>query len=399
MATAKTEWNEALQRQIASLPNLTHLGQLNQAEVNEQLSGAYAFVNTSVYEGFPNTFIQAWLREVPVISLAVNPDDILDRASVGIHARTEQGLVDAVKRLVEDRALHDQLARNAGEHAREHHSMKNAQRLVQVIDSALASRDRALPGSARRTSRRDAMTTLLSVNNYHYYRGGAETVFLEHNRMFERQGWQVVPFAMHHARNLPSPWSEHFVDEIEFGETYSLREKLTRVPRVIYSRQARQRLRQLLDATHPDICHAHNLYHHISPSILGLLKQRGVPVVLTLHDLKIACPAYQMLASDGICERCRDGRLYNVVRHRCIKNSSALSAVVMVEAVAAPTAGLLPELRRSLRRAQPVLCQQARRMGFPGREVPARPELRRCPALRARVHAGRTVALLRSPGA
>jgi glycosyltransferase involved in cell wall biosynthesis len=177
------------------------------------------------------------------------------------------------------------------------------------------------------------MTTLLSVNNYHYYRGGAETVFLEHNRMFEQLGWQVVPFAMHHERNLPSPWSGHFVDEIEFGESYSLREKLTRVPRVIYSRQARQRLAQLLDETTPDICHAHNLYHHISPSILGLLQQRGVPVVLTLHDLKIACPAYQMLASDGICERCRGGKLYNVVRHRCIKDSTVLSAVVMVEAV------------------------------------------------------------------
>ena len=177
------------------------------------------------------------------------------------------------------------------------------------------------------------MTTLLSVNNYHYYRGGAETVFLEHNRLFEQQGWHVAPFAMHHARNLPSTWSEHFVDEIEFGESYSLHQKLARVPRVIYSRQARQRLRHLLDATKPDICHAHNLYHHISPSILGLLKQRGIPVVLTLHDLKIACPAYQMLASDGICERCRHGRLYNVVLHRCIKNSPALSAVVMIEAV------------------------------------------------------------------
>jgi glycosyltransferase involved in cell wall biosynthesis len=136
----EAQWNDALRQQIASLPNLTHLGQLSQAEVNSQLAGAYAFVNTSVYEGFPNTFIQAWLREVPVVSLTVNPDDILDRAAVGIHARTEQGLTDAVRRLVEDRTLHDQLARNAGEHAREFHSMKNAQRLAQVIDSALAPR-------------------------------------------------------------------------------------------------------------------------------------------------------------------------------------------------------------------------------------------------------------------
>ena len=44
------------------------------------------------------------------------------------------------------------------------------------------------------------MPTLLSVNNYYHYRGGAETVFLEHNRMFEANGWTVVPFAMKHAK-------------------------------------------------------------------------------------------------------------------------------------------------------------------------------------------------------
>ena len=177
------------------------------------------------------------------------------------------------------------------------------------------------------------MSTLLSVNNYHYYRGGAETVFLEHNRMFERESWEVVPFAMKHSRNLPTPWSEYFVDEIEFGERYSLGQKLLRAPRVIYSLQARRRLAQLLDAVHPDICHAHNIYHHISPSILGLLKRREVPVVLTLHDLKIACPAYNMLARDGICERCRGGRLYNVALERCIKDSGTLSTIAMLEAV------------------------------------------------------------------
>jgi glycosyltransferase involved in cell wall biosynthesis len=177
------------------------------------------------------------------------------------------------------------------------------------------------------------MTTLLSINNYYYYRGGAESVFLEQNKMFEAGGWQVVPFAMNHPKNLPSPWQRFFVDEIEFGEHYSLAQKLTRLPKVIYSFEARQKLSALLDAVKPQIAHGHNIYHHISPSILGLLSQRGIPTVLTLHDLKVACPAYNMLAPDGVCERCKGGHLSNVLRNRCIKGSTALSGVVMLEAV------------------------------------------------------------------
>jgi glycosyltransferase involved in cell wall biosynthesis len=177
------------------------------------------------------------------------------------------------------------------------------------------------------------MPTLLSINNYYYYRGGAETVFFEHNRLFESHGWQVMPFAMQHPKNRETPWSGYFVDEIEFGASYTLREILVRVSKAIYSFEARRKLARLIDEIHPDVCHAHNIYHHISPSILGLLKQRAVPTVLTLHDLKIACPAYSMLAPDGICERCRGGKLHNVVLHRCLKGSLALSTVAMIEAV------------------------------------------------------------------
>lgn len=172
---------------------------------------------------------------------------------------------------------------------------------------------------------------LLNVNNYHYRRGGAEVVALEQARLFEARGWQVVPFAMHHPANEPSPWSRYWVDEIEFGADYSLPQKLVRSARVVYSRQAQERLGQLLDEIRPDVAHLHNVYHHISPSILSVLADRGIPTVLTTHDLKLACPAYKMLTHDGICERCKGGRLSNAIRHRCIKDSVLLSTVVFVE--------------------------------------------------------------------
>jgi len=176
------------------------------------------------------------------------------------------------------------------------------------------------------------MLTLLCVNNYYYPRGGAEVVFLEQERLFRAAGWQVVPFAMRHPHNLATPWSDYFVDEIEFGHAYSPWEKLRRVPKVIFSLEARRKLRRLLDAVPVSVCHLHNIYHHISPSILGVLRQRAVPVVLTLHDLKLACPAYKMLAHDGVCERCKGGHLRHVMGHRCVKGSLALSALAYLEA-------------------------------------------------------------------
>jgi hypothetical protein len=74
---------------------------------------------------------------------------------------------------------------------------------------------------------------LLSINNYFYPRGGAEVLCLEQNRLFEGIGWQVVPFAMQHADNLPTPWARYFPDEIELGRSYGLGGKLLRAQRVI----------------------------------------------------------------------------------------------------------------------------------------------------------------------
>lgn len=180
---------------------------------------------------------------------------------------------------------------------------------------------------------RDASRRLLSINNYFYRRGGAEVVFLEQNRLFQDIGWDVVPFAMHHPKNDPTPWDRYFVDEIEFGQAYSFGAKVAMAQKVVYSLEAKRKIGALVDDAQPSIAHAHNVYHHISPSIFSALKQRGIPTVLTLHDLKLACPSYKMLTHDGVCERCKGGKVWNVVTNRCVKNSTVISAVVLAETV------------------------------------------------------------------
>jgi glycosyltransferase involved in cell wall biosynthesis len=126
-------WQLALMQGIQNAPNLQYLGQKSHTEVNELLARAHIFVNTSVHEGFPNTFIQAWLRDVVVVSLQVDPDHSLERRGVGIVAHSESGLVAAVRGLIDNPDVRAAYLERGRVHAIEHHSLRNADELVGLL--------------------------------------------------------------------------------------------------------------------------------------------------------------------------------------------------------------------------------------------------------------------------
>lgn len=158
-------------------------------------------------------------------------------------------------------------------------------------------------------------------------------VYFEHAALMEELGWANAFFSMHHPDNIASKWAKYFVKEIEYGHTYSNPQKIAMAVKIIFSFEAKRKIVRLLNEFKPDIAHMHCIYHHISPSILPELRKLGVPVVMTAHELKMICPAHNMMNSSGICERCKGGNLFNVVIHRCIKNSVPVSALVYVESV------------------------------------------------------------------
>ena len=131
-------WCEMLMQSIQVTPNLTYLGHRAQDEVNKVLARASVFVNTSVHEGFPNTFIQAWLRNAVVVSLTVNPDRVLETQGVGIHAGTEAGLTQAVRTLLTNPAERAGYAERARAYASSAHSVRNVGVLMEMIDACAA---------------------------------------------------------------------------------------------------------------------------------------------------------------------------------------------------------------------------------------------------------------------
>lgn len=156
-------------------------------------------------------------------------------------------------------------------------------------------------------------------------------VYLEHAALLEGMGWKNGFFSMKHPKNYDTSWSRYFVDELEFGEAYSLSQKISMAAKAIYSFEAQRKLHSLIADFRPDVAHLHCIYHHLSPSILPVLSAEGIPAVMTAHDLKIACPAYKMLNDTGVCERCKDGSVLNVIKHRCVRGSLAASVIVAVE--------------------------------------------------------------------
>ena len=174
---------------------------------------------------------------------------------------------------------------------------------------------------------------ILMVQTYYYHRGGDSTSMLSLSKMLEEKGHEVVPFAMESPRNLPSPYARFFVSEIDFPELLrraSPGAAWKVVTRSIYSGEARRKIAALADEVKPDVAHFHNIHAHLTASIVAPLRERGVPIVWTLHDYRLICPNTSLLSRGEICERCIPNRFYQAVLQRCKKGSLGASCVAML---------------------------------------------------------------------
>jgi glycosyltransferase involved in cell wall biosynthesis len=74
---------ESIYRQLGQFPNVELKGRLPHADTINYIASAKALVSTSNFEGFPNIFLEAWASGVPVISLHVNPGDVINEFGLG----------------------------------------------------------------------------------------------------------------------------------------------------------------------------------------------------------------------------------------------------------------------------------------------------------------------------
>ncbi len=171
------------------------------------------------------------------------------------------------------------------------------------------------------------------VNKYYFVKGGSERYLFDLKELLEKNGHEIIPFAMTDDNNFQSEYSSYFVDHVDYDARFSLK-KLKEAGRLIYSFQARKRIEALIEAAKPDVAHLHMIDHQISPSILHSLRKYRIPVVQTVHQYKLVCPNYRFYIEheNMICEKCLGGKFYQPILTRCHKNSLAASALIAAEA-------------------------------------------------------------------
>jgi glycosyltransferase involved in cell wall biosynthesis len=122
-----------LMERIGQMENLEYLGELSIEEVNRRMAQAHIHVNTSSFEGFPNTFIQAWAQGAIVTTIAVDPDEGMEGLGIGICAGTFDRLRSVIDELVRNPERRRVIAARAFQFAHANHSLDRGARLADLM--------------------------------------------------------------------------------------------------------------------------------------------------------------------------------------------------------------------------------------------------------------------------
>ena len=172
------------------------------------------------------------------------------------------------------------------------------------------------------------------VVNWAWYPTGGDWTYVENVvNIYRRKGHHVVPFSMKDDRNLPSEYSEYFIENIDYKKVNkrSITAGVKVVMKSIYSFEAQANLEKLLDNVKIDFAHINVIHHYITPTILKILKKRNIPIIWTLHEYTPICPDSIFVSHGEVCERCFGGKFYNCITHSCKKGSYLASTVAALE--------------------------------------------------------------------
>lgn len=141
--------------------------------------------------------------------------------------------------------------------------------------------------------------------------------------LLREMGHEVVFFSMEDAQNITDEKPAYIVGR---GG------RLSQMKAYFNNGKAARMIEEIIRKEKPDIAHAHLLWGGIGPSIFAVLHKHGIPIVHTVHDYRMVCPAYTFRNGHGeVCERCKGGHYMECVKGRCAKGSLVQSVLMATE--------------------------------------------------------------------
>lgn len=179
---------------------------------------------------------------------------------------------------------------------------------------------------------------VLMVNKFLYPNGGSETYIFKLGEQLKKKGHEVQYFGMEHKGRIVGNRINCYTADMDFHKGGMA--KILYPFRIIYSGEAKRKMRLVLEDFHPDVVHLNNINFQLTPSVIYAVRSyekrygRRVKIVYTAHDYQWVCPNHMMRVPDTgeICFACRGGAFYQCSKKRCIHNSWMRSLLGTVEA-------------------------------------------------------------------
>ena len=176
---------------------------------------------------------------------------------------------------------------------------------------------------------------ILIVNKFLYPNGGSETYIFKIGEELKRMGHEVQYFGMEHEGRIVGNHAESYTSDMDFHSGGM--QKLLYPFKILYSAEARRKIRAVLEDFQPEIVHLNNINFQITPSVIDEIRawNPGTRIVYTAHDYQWICPNHMMKipATGELCDRCQTEGYGACFRNRCIHNSRMRSLLGMLEAI------------------------------------------------------------------
>ena len=154
---------------------------------------------------------------------------------------------------------------------------------------------------------------ILVVHNHYQIAGGEDEVFRREKELLLESGHEVIEYTRHN-------------DEIA---DYNALRTFSLAGRSIWAVDSYREISKLLEREGPDVAHFHNTFPLISPAVYYACAAAGVPVLQTLHNSRMICPAGTLYRDGRPCDDCSQRQFaWPAVQHGCYQQSRMRSALV-----------------------------------------------------------------------